>query len=137
MPKQADDSDLIEDSDSDDLPSSLAGDDNEDIHHSLDADADADSADADALSLVEDSDNDDLIDLDDDIPADLIGYTGSDAESTAEEGEDDWSGIGSRPKRKRSEESNSRKRKKLRSLPTFASYEDYAKMIEEGPEDDI
>ena len=28
-------------------------------------------------------------------------------------------------------------RKKLKALPTFATAEDYAKLIEEGPEDDI
>jgi ribosome biogenesis protein MAK21 len=29
------------------------------------------------------------------------------------------------------------RKKKLRALPTFASYEDYARMIEDGPEEDI
>ena len=42
-------------------------------------------------------------------------------------------------KREDGEGKNSSKdrRKKLRSLPTFASYEDYAKLIEDGPEDNI
>lgn len=34
-------------------------------------------------------------------------------------------------------ESKREKRRKLRSLPTFASAEDYAKMIDDAPEDDI
>ena len=29
------------------------------------------------------------------------------------------------------------RKKKLRALPTFASYEDYARMIEDGPEENI
>ena len=83
--------------------------------------------------MAEQSDNEDLVPLDD-IPQGLIEYDGSDADS-----EEEWQGIDEgavSKKRKRNDEEAS-KRKKPRSLPTFASYEDYAKMIEEGPEDDI
>lgn len=86
--------------------------------------------DSDALSLAEDSDNEDLIPLGE-IPDGLIAYDGSDNE--------EWGGIDSEEprKRKRSAETKGKEKKRLRSLPTFASYEEYAKMIEDGPEDDI
>lgn len=140
MPKQAGDSDLMNDSDNDDLPSSLDDSENEDIQSNARASTDDVNDDADhsdALSLAEGSDNDDLLDLDDDLPAGLIDYSGSDAGSAAG-GDEISNGFEGGQKRKRNEENKDRgKRKKLRSLPTFASYEDYAKMIEEGPEDDI
>ncbi|KAF9495517.1 CBF-domain-containing protein [Pleurotus eryngii] len=92
-------------------------------------------SDADDLDLVEDSDADDLIPLDE-VPDGLIEYDGSDSGGEDEEGqEDEWGGVSAK-KRKRTDDKQSR-RKKLKSLPTFASYEDYAKLIEDGPEDDI
>lgn len=115
-----------------------------------DEDGDAESVDAapeeqdddddEDLSLAEGSDADDLIDLDDDIPEGLVEYPGSESgEGDSEGGE--WTGFGggdAGTKRKRGgKHDDGKKKKKLRSLPTFASYEDYAKMIEEGPEDDI
>ena len=66
-----------------------------------------------------------------------------DSSSGENEEEGEWSGfggdslaLGEKRKRKGGKEEQ-KKRKKVRSLPTFASYEDYAKLIEEGPEDDI
>lgn len=92
------------------------------------------------LSLAEGSDADDLIDLDDDIPEGLVEYPGSESGEIDGEG-GEWTGFGggdAGTKRKRGgKHDDGKKKKKLRSLPTFASYEDYAKMIEEGPEDDI
>lgn len=92
--------------------------------------------DSDTLSLVEGSDNDDLVPLDE-IPEGLIAYRGSDSEG--EEGNEEWEGINLEEprKRKRSAGAKGKGNKRLRSLPTFASYEEYAKMIEEGSEDDI
>ncbi|KAF7353702.1 Sterol regulatory element binding protein cleavage-activating protein [Mycena venus] len=127
MPRADGDEDLVEESD--EVPSDL----NEDEDAS-----EIDDDDDDALSLVEGSDNDDLVPLDADFPG-LIDYDGSDEDGGVDEGDDEeWGGItqGGDKKRKREDSSNQR-RKKLRSLPTFASYEDYAKMIEDGPEDDI
>ncbi|KAK0455841.1 CBF/Mak21 family-domain-containing protein [Armillaria borealis] len=124
MPKAEGDDDLMEDSDidEDDLPSDF----------DADEDDDEEPDDSDDLSLAEGSDNDDLISLDGDMPEGLIEYDGPD-----EEEEEEWGGIDSgNGKRKRTQESKE-KRKKFKSLPTFASYEDYAKMIEDGPEDDI
>jgi len=84
----------------------------------------------DAFELAEASDNDDLLSLDADAPEGLIEYDGPELE---------WGGIETEEageKRKRRDEWKER-RKKRRSLPTFASYDEYAKMIEDGPEDDI
>lgn len=137
MPKAAgDDDDLLVDSDVD-----------IDDDESLDMGPDSDNEDVDVqdvsdgedgLSLAEGSDNEDLISLDGDIPEGLIEYDGSDVDDADEDADEEWGGITSAQgsKRKR-EDTKSEKRKKLRSLPTFASYEDYAKMIEDGPEDDI
>lgn len=145
MPAELQDDDLS--MDSDDLPSDLDhesdSDEEVDAPSSDEDDEDAEKDeedDKDALSLVEDSDNEDLVPLDADVPYGLIEFDGPASDNDGEEGE--WGGIGgeSQKKRKRGEEegdSKKQRRKKLRSLPTFASYEDYAKMIEDGPEDNI
>ena len=83
--------------------------------------------DDDDLSLAERSDAEELIDFDGD-------------SEDASDNEEEWGGIGGDTKkrlRRQSGEDEKRKRKKLKSLPTFASYEDYAKMIEDEPEDNI
>jgi len=125
----AGDEDLMAESDSE--PSDLGDSD------SIDAEIDVDEEDggsSDGFSMAEGSDNEDLIGLDE-IPGSLIEYDGSADEQG--DGEESWSGFGDTKKRKQESESRREKRKKLRSLPTFATYEDYAKMIEDGPEDDI
>ncbi|KAF7323267.1 CCAAT-box-binding transcriptional factor [Mycena chlorophos] len=137
MPAAEGDDDLMDNSD---LPSDV----DDEIPSGLDADDDdeeeEDSGD-DAFSLAEGSDNEDLLPLDGDFPGGLLEYDGSDGGAGKEE-EEEWGGVGSGDapkKRKRDESSSEQKkgRKKLRSLPTFASYEEYAKMIDEAPEDDI
>ncbi|EPQ53171.1 CBF-domain-containing protein [Gloeophyllum trabeum ATCC 11539] len=88
----------------------------------------------DAFSLAEASDAEDLIDLDADMPDSLIPYDGSDGESDA----DEWGGLsGTSNKKRKHKEKEPSRRKKLKSLPTFASYDDYKKLIEDGPEDNI
>lgn len=73
-----------------------------------------------------DDDEDDLIPLDE-MPDEVLG-----SEPEAEEEEDEIAGA----KRKRKEERKERK-KKRREMPAFASYEDYAALIEQaGDEDD-
>ena len=107
------------------------------VNQGKEEDEDDEDEDDDAFSLVEGSDAEDLLPLDADVPVELIEYdgTGSEAEGAAEE----WGGIGEgvSKKRKRNSDEDKKKRKKIRSLPTFASYEDYAKMIEDAPEDNI
>jgi ribosome biogenesis protein MAK21 len=148
MPKvQGDDDDLLEDSDEEDLPSNFGDSDAVDASENGNDDDEEQGDDGDGLSLAEASDNEDLNSLDGDLPHGLIEYDGSDADAGDDDtdGDDDddaatpakdeeW-GISS-GKRKR-EDDKTGKRKKLRSLPTFASYEDYAKLIEDGLEDDI
>jgi ribosome biogenesis protein MAK21 len=164
MPKAGEDEDLLADSDidedDDDLPSDFSAavandeDDNNFIDDESDSseggddsgkkedDDDDDDEGEDDLSLVEDSDNEDLVPLDE-MPDGLIAYDGSDDEAEEEEEEEEgeeWGGINPEKPQKRKRglvESGKDRRKRLRSLPTFASYEDYAKMIEDGPEDDI
>ena len=87
----------------------------------------------DGISLAEGSDDDDLLAMDD-VPNGLIECDGSDAET--EQNDEEWGGISGGDKRKRDDKSQA-KRKKRKTLPTFATYEEYAKMIEEGPEDEI
>src|SRR6266478_4511381 len=72
----------------------------------------------DPLALVEASDNEDLVSLDAEVPEGLIEYDGTE--------EDEWGGVDSTDagkKRKGENEEAQRRRKKLKSLPTFASYE--------------
>jgi len=79
--------------------------------------------------------------LDGDVPKGLIECDGPDASDGEVVEEKEWGvisgSVGNAEKRK-SEESMGGKRKKLMLLPTLASYEDYVKLIEEGPspEDD-
>jgi ribosome biogenesis protein MAK21 len=140
MPKESGDSDLMDDSGSDDYLSGIGNDDDaaSDAALNLDYGDEADTReddDSEHVDLAEGSDNDDLINLDDDLPEGLINYDGPDAEDSPE---DEWAGFGGGQKRKREEYQKDRGRqKKLRSLPTFANYEDYAKMIDEGPDDDV
>jgi len=127
MPKEAgEDVDLVEDSDN--LPS----DPDEDGEDSASGGNDDEEDDDDPFALIEGSDNEDLISLEGDIPEGLLDHEGH------ESSEEEWGGInmGEDRKRKR-DDTDGEKRKKLRSLPTFASYEDYAKIIEAEPEDGI
>lgn len=150
MPKE-----LALSDDEDSIPSGLdEGDDDslvdlvgfEDVEEPSEVDDNDD--DDDKLSLVESSDAEDLIPLDE---AEALAFKdglmdwpgdGGDSPDGENEGEE-WTGFGggSPPlggKRKRkSDKEDQKKRKRARSFPTFASYEDYAKLIEEGPEDDI
>lgn len=146
------DDDLMEDSD--ELPSGLDEDSEGGSGAELEDDEAEDMAgaarasDDDAFFLVEASDAEDLLDLDEVNPTGLVEYDGSDAGSAPEE---EWAGFGDGAsavagggKRKRTAEGEGEgegkgksQRKKRRSLPTFASYEDYAKMIEDGPEDNV
>ncbi|KAL1719897.1 CBF/Mak21 family-domain-containing protein [Schizophyllum commune] len=156
MPKAGDDDDLdlMDDSDeSDDVPSGLDGEDSDEVPSGLDSGEDEDAAasaasesddgeddgdaasDADDLSLAEASDDDDLMPLDDAFgPDGVLEYDGSDASGE----EDEWQGFSDdKKKRKRDAEGGEKRKKKKQRLPTFASYEDYAKMIEDTPEDNI
>lgn len=135
MPKAEGDDGVFSGSELDDPEPDL----NDELSHPSDDDDDdgeENGGSSDVPSFVEGSDDEDLISLDG-----LVEYDGPDGGSNDEEGEEEWGGIEKSPdshikKRKRESEQAGR-RKKLKSLPTFASYEDYAKMIEEGPEDDI
>jgi ribosome biogenesis protein MAK21 len=142
MPNEAGDSNLMDDNDSGDLASGLDGDDdglnvtsNLSDEDDVETHKDEDAEHSDILAFAEGSDNDDLIDLDEDLPEGLIDYDGSDAEGALEE--EEWAGFGGQKRKREDEKRYQGRRKKLRSLPTFASYEDYAKMIEDGPEDDV
>ncbi|KAL4071905.1 CBF/Mak21 family-domain-containing protein [Scleroderma yunnanense] len=137
MPDMSGDAELLSDPDEEDNLD-LEGDDDEDSSASEEDDT---GSHGDALSFAEGSDDDDLLAIDD-IPG-FIEYDGSDAsadEGDPEDGnrDEEWGGISEgTDKRKRKEKDGDEKRKKRRTLPTFASYEEYAKMIEDGPEDDI
>ncbi|KAG1727779.1 ribosome biogenesis protein [Suillus paluster] len=132
MPDMAGNEDLMADSDS--VASGLDDSDGEiDVDEEIDVDDEDGDGSGDDFSMVEASDNEDLISLDE-VPQGLIEY---DADEDGGDGEEQWNGFGDTKKRKQENDSKREKRKKLRSLPTFASYEDYAKMIEDGPEDDI
>ncbi|KAK7687630.1 hypothetical protein QCA50_008844 [Cerrena zonata] len=145
MPTELQGDDLMDDSD--EMPSDLDEDEEDEDEAELgddededekDEDEDEERDDDDALSLAEDSDAEDLLSLDADVPEGLVEYDGSDVGSEDEAPqEEEWGGIDGGKKRKRGDDDSKSKKKKLRSLPTFASYEDYAKLIEDEPEDNI
>ena len=151
MPKELNISD-----DEDSIPSGLDEDDDVSLAILEDSADDAEEAsevdddddDDDKLSLVESSDAEDLIPLDEaEVLAfkdGLVDWPGDESDSSdGENEEEEWSGFGGgsptpgEKRKRKGDEEGQKKRKKVRSLPTFASYEDYAKLIEEGPEDDI
>ncbi|KAF5366355.1 hypothetical protein D9757_011459 [Collybiopsis confluens] len=152
MPRAQGDDDLLDGSDLDDDDDdselgSIADEDGDEGEDALNVGDNSDDDD-DALSLVEASDDDDLISMNGeaDVPDGLIEYDGSDADTDDNDnkGDEEWSGIGGgggegdgKSKKRKRQEDDKKRRKKLKSLPTFASYEDYAKLIEDGPEDDI
>ncbi|KAH8830015.1 ribosome biogenesis protein [Flagelloscypha sp. PMI_526] len=103
------------------------------------------------LSNPNDSDDEDGFASDSDA-SDLMPFDGlidfPDDEAVADDlenveaEEEEWGGIsGNDKKRKRKDaekdDNGGKKKRKKAALPTFASYEDYQKMIEEGPEDFI
>ncbi|KAG6819264.1 hypothetical protein H0H93_013579 [Arthromyces matolae] len=136
MPKAAgDDDDLMEDTDDDNLPSDFDVDDDDDEDEPVSEDDDEE----DAFSFAEGSDNEDLVSLNGDVPDGLIEWDGSDEDATPEAPDEEWGGIEgeSNGKKRKRKDSAREQRKKLRSLPTFATYDDYAKMIEDTPEDNI
>ena len=143
MPSELQDDDISDD-ESDDVPSDLDGpSDEEDAEDVSQKEADDDGDESEDFDLAEGSDADDLLPLDAEVQMGLIDYDGSDSDGGGESDAEEWGGISSGPdgkhsgKRKRAEDGKKAQRKKLRSLPTFASYDDYAKLIEDGPEDNI
>lgn len=144
MPSELKDDGLMDDSD--DIPSDLDDGSDVDLDDEEDEDSEGEDAeedddeggDEDAFSLAEGSDADDLIPLED-MPDGLIEFAGSDVEDASAPPADDeeWIGFGSESKKRKRGDDDAKGRKKIRSLPTFASYEDYAKLIEDSPEDDI
>ena len=143
MPPELQDDDISDD-ESDDVPSDLDGpSDEEDAEHVPPKEDDDDGDESEDFDLAEGSDADDLLPLDAEVQMGLIDYDGPDSDGGGESDAEEWGGISSgldgkhSGKRKRAEDGKKAQRKKLRSLPTFASYEDYAKLIEDGPEDNI
>jgi len=76
---------------------------------------------------VDDFDNESLISMDQDAPEGLIEY----------DSDDDDDRRNKKRKREASEGRGGVGKKKLRTLPTFASYDEYAKMIEDGTDEDL
>lgn len=101
-----------EDEDEDDIPSDLEG------------------------SSAGEGGDDDEIDFNDMLEeeVDLIAF-----DEEASESENEWGGLseGSKRKRNKDEEGGKKKKRRMVGIPTFASYEDYAKMIDEAPEEDL
>ncbi|KAF8646008.1 hypothetical protein AX16_007434 [Volvariella volvacea WC 439] len=129
MPKATGD-DIPFDEDSDDIPEDLE----DDIEEGLDEDAEnTDELAEGGASLAEGSDDEDLLPFEG-----LIEYDGSDTGGSDTE-EAEWGGVAAEeaPQKRKRKEDEGGQRKKRKALPTFASYEDYAKLIDESPEDNI
>jgi len=86
------------------------------------------------FSSAEASDADDLAHLDGEVPVNL---TNRERAASANQ-ESSVFGDGKKRKRKVPGNEDSRiRKKKLRALPTFASYEDFAQIIENEPEENV
>lgn len=77
-----------------------------------------------------DEDPDDLIEFDED-------EGGLEEDGEEDEEEEEWGGIEESAKKRKNGKDRAQGRKRQRTLPTFGTYEDYARMIEDGPEDSI
>ena len=125
---------------SDSLPSDLDGD-SDDVSLPMEKNSNQeDESEDDRWGSGFDEDEDDLVGSDSDGPSGLLHF-GCDGEAQEEE---EWGGIGTgatvaRKKRKAEEQPDGRRRKKrrLRDLPTFASVEQYAKLIDEADEENL
>jgi len=126
MPKA--DADISEDDDS--IPADLDDDDEESSGEDEDALSVSDQLSEvdEGSSILELEEDEDLLDL-----ADVFSQGSSPSEN------EDWSGVDpSAGEKRKQEDSSSAGRKKRRiNLPTFASYEDYATLIDNSPEDHI
>jgi ribosome biogenesis protein MAK21 len=82
-------------------------------------------------------DEGDIVSDEDGDPTGLVAFPSGEESDGA--GDDEWQGFGEDAKtRKRSRDKGAAEgRKKRRKLATFASYEDYAAMIEKSQEDNI
>jgi len=118
------------------MKATMPDEDEDGVEHHDDDERDNGAGEDDTLSLVEASDNDDLLPLCE-MTNDLIAYDSSFENEDEEEWEGIKTGLGEARKRKRADDKENDRKKKRCPLPTFASYEDYAKMIEDGPENDI
>jgi len=161
MPGPQADLDLMEDdSDSDSLPSPMDGSDEEMPGSQISADDDSDDMEDETGSeeardphRIKDDESDEgrseeesLVESDVDLIA-LSDVELPDAEDEPEpdlealpsafEPEDSEAVLGVRKPHPEDMRKGGRKKRRVGQLPTFASYNDYAKLIEEGPEDDI
>ena len=123
----------------DSLPSDLGGD-SDDVSLPIEKNSNQeDESEEDGRGSGFDEDEGDLVGSDIDAPDGLLHF-GSDGEAQEEE---EWGGIGTgatvaRKKRKAKERRDGRRKtRRLRDLPTFASVEQYAKLIDEADEENL
>lgn len=121
------------------LPSD--GDDSDSVPDGLDGGSEVDEDEAAPEEGMDDdhgSHFDDMLEDEDDlIGLDELGQSDSDDDEEASSG---WGGVSGRKRKQSKDEEGDKKkkkRKKMGSLPTFASYADYAKLIDEAPEEDL
>ena len=125
----------VDDGDDDDLPSDLDDDEDDNEPDMGDVSADDDDDDDEDDDVIFPGGESDEIDSDTEIPVEGLVDFESGSEAAEEE---EWTGISQSQndkKRRRDSKSDGKQKKKLRSLPTFASLEDYEKMIDATPED--
>ena len=95
-------------------------------------------SDADSEPFSFDEDPDDLIDFDEDENDEDENSLGNDVDEESGGGEEEeWGGFEETAKKRKVQSGKDKGRKRLRALPTFATYDDYARMIEDTPEDSI
>lgn len=136
MPKAAGDQEDFSDLSDDDVPSNLDTISEDEKVQSVEEVEEEENG-SDTFTMAEGSDDEDLVDWSEaNVPGGLVEYDGSDAGN-----EEEWAGFGDEPSKKRKragdQQEKQGRRKKLKSLPTFASYEDYQAMIDADPEDNI
>jgi ribosome biogenesis protein MAK21 len=88
-------------------------------------------------SDASDADESDVVNLDASAPLVETQLTVYEQAGSATQVSPALSGGKKRKQKGSGKEDERVRKKKLRALPTFASYEDYAQMIEDGPEEDI
>jgi len=127
---------------SDSLPEDLYGDSDDELSPMAKNSNDEGSNDEGSLGSGFEEDDDDIVGSGTDAPDGLLRLSSDEAQE--DESEEEWGGIGGNvvatdKKRKAKDQPDGvrRKKRRLRDLPTFASVEQYAKLIDEADEENL
>ena len=132
----------LDSDESDSLPEDLYSDSDDGLEPMAKNSNDEGDSDEGSLGSGFEEDDDDIVGSDADAPDGLLRLSSDEAQG--EDEEEEWGGIGTgavatEKKRKAKDQPNGGrgKKRRLRDLPTFASAEQYARLIDEADEENL